>query len=94
MFAGETAPGRGKTKGIPDETLDAISDIRTVFKGPLTTVLGTGGKSPETTLRKLFELYANVRVVSRLPGVRTSYSGPSLDMILILGQYRELSRWC
>jgi isocitrate dehydrogenase len=81
--AGDVALQSGIANGVPDEALEAIAKVGTVFKGPLSTVLGPGGKNPNTTIRKLFELYANVRPVMTLPGVRTAYANQDVDMILI-----------
>jgi isocitrate dehydrogenase len=82
-IAGDVALQSGISSGVPDDALDAIAETGTVFKGPLTTVLGSGGKNPNTTIRKLFELYANVRPVVTLPGVMTPYASQDVDMILI-----------
>ncbi|MEM9470769.1 MAG: isocitrate/isopropylmalate family dehydrogenase [Pseudomonadota bacterium] len=82
-LAGDVALQSGISSGVSDEALDAIARTGTVFKGPLTTILGSGRKNPNTTIRKLFELYANVRPVMTLPGVRTAYANQDVDMILV-----------
>jgi isocitrate dehydrogenase (NAD+) len=46
---------------IPDETLDSIKRTRVALKGPLETPVGEGFRSINVSLRKTFELYANVR---------------------------------
>ncbi|MBT8070010.1 MAG: NAD-dependent isocitrate dehydrogenase, partial [Gammaproteobacteria bacterium] len=48
---------------IPQETLDSIRENRVVLKGPLTTPVGGGFRSINVSLRKAFDLYANVRPV-------------------------------
>ena len=59
--AGRQSFQRGITTGVPDDTLRSIRATRLVLKGPLETVVGSGGKSANVTLRKLFETYANIR---------------------------------
>ena len=46
---------------IPDATLDSIKRTRVALKGPLETPVGEGFRSINVSLRKTFDLYANVR---------------------------------
>ena len=46
---------------LPDGTLASIRKNRVALKGPLTTPVGVGFRSINVTLRKEFDLYANVR---------------------------------
>ena len=46
---------------IPDATLDSIKRTRIALKGPLETPSGEGYRSINVSLRKTFDLYANVR---------------------------------
>lgn len=46
---------------IPDATLDSIKRTRLALKGPLETPIGGGYRSVNVSLRKTFDLYANVR---------------------------------
>ena len=51
------------------------------LKGPLATPIGTGHASLNVALRKHFELYANLRPISNLPGVESRFSG--VDLIIV-----------
>jgi isocitrate dehydrogenase (NAD+) len=51
---------------LPDETMDSIRRNRVALKGPLTTPIGVGFRSINVTLRKEFDLYANVRPAKTL----------------------------
>jgi isocitrate dehydrogenase len=62
------------TRGITDESLSAIESCGLLLKGPMETPKGSGGKSINVTLRKLFNAYANLRTFRTLPGVDTVYS--------------------
>ena len=58
---------------IPRDTLESIRKNRLVLKGPLTTPVGEGCSSINVSLRKEFDLYANVRPVISMPGTRSRY---------------------
>ncbi|MBT8073603.1 MAG: isocitrate dehydrogenase [Xanthomonadales bacterium] len=66
---------------IPQETLDSIRENRVVLKGPLTTPVGGGFRSINVSLRKAFDLYANVRPVISMPGTRSRYE--DIDIITV-----------
>ncbi len=46
---------------LPQATIDSIRRNRIALKGPLTTPVGEGFRSINVALRKMFDLYANVR---------------------------------
>jgi isocitrate dehydrogenase (NAD+) len=65
---------------LPQETLDSAERNRILLKGPLTTPSGQGFRSINVELRKLFDLYANVRPVRTIvPGGRYE----DIDLVLI-----------
>src|SRR5262245_57019198 len=66
---------------LPDATLDAIRKHRVALKGPCTTPVGKGFPSINVRLRKELDLYASVRPVQSLPGVKVPYSG--VDLIVV-----------
>lgn len=78
--AGLAALENGKEL-IPEETLESIRRNNIVLKGPLTTPVGKGFKSVNVTLRKIFDLYANVRPVLSIPGTRARYD--NVDIITV-----------
>src|SRR5262249_457512 len=59
---------------LPAGTLDLIRRYRVALKGPCTTPVGKGFRSINVRLRKELDLYASVRPVCSLPGVRVPYS--------------------
>jgi isocitrate dehydrogenase len=81
--AGAEVFKKGLVTGVPRETLDAIARNKLALKSPLETPVGYGGKSANVTLRKHFELYANIRPVRELPGVTTPYTGRGIDMVIL-----------
>jgi isocitrate dehydrogenase (NAD+) len=58
---------------IPESTLALIKKNRIALKGPLTTPVGEGFTSINVTLRKHFQLYANVRPVISFKGTKARY---------------------
>jgi len=80
-LAGATAVERGHADVLPAETLDAIRTHRVALKGPVTTPVGRGFKSVNVQLRQQLNLYAAVRPVRSLPGIRTRYEG--VDMVIV-----------
>ena len=81
--AGGAAFRKGIASGAPRETLDSIARNRLALKGPLETPVGFGEKSANVTLRKHFELYANIRPVRELPGIKTPFTGRGIDMVIV-----------
>ena len=81
--AGAEAFKKGLVTGVPRETLDSIARNGLALKSPLETPVGFGGKSANVTLRKYFELYANIRPVRELPGVTTPFTGRGIDMVIV-----------
>ena len=77
---GKATFDKGNTRGIADEAVRTIEDCGVLFKGPMETPKGGGGKSINVTLRKLFSTYANFRVFKTLPGVQTVYSKSGLQL--------------
>jgi len=68
-------------KLIPDQTLDAIKTNNIVIKGPITTPSAEGFTSVNVALRKMFNLYANVRPAISFKGVRSRYE--NIDILTV-----------
>ncbi len=60
QIAGMSAVNEGMGP-LPQPTVDSIRRNRVALKGPLTTPVGEGFRSINVALRKMFDLYANVR---------------------------------
>lgn len=66
---------------LPQATLDAIEKHKIAFKGPLTTPIGKGFRSVNVSLRKIFKLYASVRPVRNLDGIKTRFE--NVDLVVM-----------
>ena len=88
----EQPAGRSAVKAagtpIPDALLASIRRNRVALKGPLETQIGVGFRSINVALRKAFDLYANVRPIRSLPGVRTAFSG--VDLVVVRENTEDL----
>lgn len=66
---------------LPQSTLDLIDQNKVTLKGPLTTPVGGGFTSINVSLRKKFNLYANVRPVISFKGTKSRYE--NIDIITV-----------
>jgi len=66
---------------VPDQLIDSLKSTRVALKGPLETRVGEGYRSINVYLRKLFDLYANVRPVRTQAGVHTPFKNVNLIVI-------------
>ncbi|HXJ32505.1 MAG TPA: isocitrate/isopropylmalate dehydrogenase family protein [Candidatus Eisenbacteria bacterium] len=73
---------------VPDALLASIKKNRVALKGPLETSVGHGYRSINVTLRKYFDLYANLRPVRTLPGIATSFS--DVDLVVVRENTEDL----
>jgi isocitrate dehydrogenase (NAD+) len=66
---------------LPASTMRSIEETKLAIKGPTTTPIGGGHKSINVTLRQKFDLYANVRPVRSLPGVKCVCTDVDLTIV-------------
>src|SRR5262245_35723328 len=66
---------------LPPAPLDSIRTNKIAFKGPLTTLVGEGFASANVTLRKELDLYANLRPVRSIEGVKSRYEDINLVIV-------------
>jgi isocitrate dehydrogenase (NAD+) len=64
---------------LPDKTIKNIAKNKVALKGPTTTPIGTGHKSANVTLRKVFDLFANVRPAKLIPVLKRPWD--TIDII-------------
>jgi isocitrate dehydrogenase (NAD+) len=66
---------------IPKELNESFERTKVGLKGPVTTPIGGGFSSINVSLRKRFNLFANLRPIRNLPGVPTRY--PDVDLVIV-----------
>jgi isocitrate dehydrogenase (NAD+) len=79
--AGQGALDRGHHDILPEETVQAIREHHIALKGPCTTPVGGGFSSVNVALRRKLNLYAALRPVRSLPGVKTRYD--DVDLVVV-----------
>ncbi|CAN3356393.1 isocitrate dehydrogenase [NAD] subunit 2, mitochondrial [Diutina catenulata] len=70
----------GKTT-LPQPAVDSVNKNLVALKGPLATPVGKGHTSMNLTLRRTFNLFANVRPCQSIVGYKTPYE--NVDTVLI-----------
>jgi isocitrate dehydrogenase (NAD+) len=66
---------------IPKGLMDSFNKNKVALKGPVTTPVGEGFASVNVELRKTFDLYANLRPIKNLPGVKARYQNVNLIVV-------------
>jgi isocitrate dehydrogenase (NAD+) len=79
--AGVAAIEQGHDTVLPQRTLAAIQAHKVALKGPVSTPVGKGFQSVNVQLRKKLNLYAAVRPVLNVPGVKTRFD--DVDIVVV-----------
>ena len=75
---------------LPPHVIESLERTHVGLKGPVTTPIGGGFQSVNVALRKQFDLYANVRPVHSLPGLKTRFTDVTIDMIIFRENTEDL----
>ncbi len=87
FVVGAEALSRGADP-LPQDLIDSILRNKIALKGPVATPIGTGFVSSNVRLRKALDLYANLRPVKSLKGVRSRYE--NVDLIVVRENTEDL----
>lgn len=79
-YAGLAALEHG-SEVLPQDTIEAMKSVSVALKGPCTTPIGKGFTSVNVQIRKALSLYAALRPVRSLEGVKTRFD--DVDLIVI-----------
>ncbi|MEO7143159.1 MAG: isocitrate dehydrogenase (NAD(+)) [Bryobacteraceae bacterium] len=75
---------------LPAPVLESLERTRVGLKGPVATPIGSGFHSVNVALRKKLDLFANVRPVRSLPGVKTRFDDVKIDMVIFRENTEDL----
>jgi isocitrate dehydrogenase (NAD+) len=75
---------------LPPSLIDSLNRTRVGLKGPVTTPVGGGFPSVNVALRKRLDLFANVRPICSMPGVKTRFSDVKIDMVIFRENTEDL----
>jgi isocitrate dehydrogenase (NAD+) len=87
MDAGEAVMAKEGTP-LPQAVLDSILRNKVALKGPITTPVGVGFRSVNVALRQTLGLYANLRPVRSIPGLKTRYD--DVDLVIVRENTEDL----
>jgi isocitrate dehydrogenase (NAD+) len=92
-FEWETQPAGAAAIGefgtpLPPQVLESIRRNKLALKGPTETPVAAGHRSVNVELRKQLDLYANLRPVESLPGVKSRYEG--VDLVVVRENTEDL----
>ncbi len=65
---------------LPEGTINSIKENTIALKGPTMTKIGKGYRSANVELRHRLDLYANIRPIKSIEGVKSNYS--NVDMLI------------
>jgi len=66
---------------LPEAVLDSVRANKVGLKGPITTPVGTGFRSVNVAIRKILDLYANLRPARSMEGIPVCHEG--LDLVVV-----------
>jgi isocitrate dehydrogenase (NAD+) len=67
-----------------------LNKTRVGLKGPVTTPVAGGFQSVNVALRKKLDLFANVRPVRSLPGIKTRFQDVKIDLVIFRENTEDL----
>lgn len=73
---------------LPDYVFKSLAKTKVGLKGPITTPVAKGFRSANVALRKELDLYANLRPVASLPGVKSRYD--DVDVVVVRENTEDL----
>src|SRR5215831_10228561 len=73
---------------VNQAAIDSVRRNRVALKGPMATAIAGGPPSVNVALRKSLDLYANLRPVKNVPGVKSHFEG--VDLIIVRENTEDL----
>jgi len=87
-IAGRADESTDQGKHVNQAAIDSVRRNRVALKGPMATAIAGGAPSVNVALRKSLDLYANLRPVKNLPGVKSHFE--DVDLILVRENTEDL----
>src|SRR5271170_1060041 len=87
-IAGRTDSSQDQGQVINEAAIEAVRRNHVALKGPMATAIAGGAPSVNVALRRTLNLYANVRPVKNLPGVKSRFE--NVDIVLIRENTEDL----
>jgi isocitrate dehydrogenase (NAD+) len=87
-IAGSTGDSADQGQRVNQAAIEAVRRNRVALKGPMATAIAGGAPSVNVALRKSLDLYANLRPVKNVPGVKSHFE--NVDLILVRENTEDL----
>src|SRR5467141_2470236 len=87
-IAGRSDSSSNQEKTVNQAAVASVRRNRVALKGPMATAIAGGAPSVNVALRKTLDLYANLRPVKNLPGVKSHFE--NVDLILVRENTEDL----
>jgi isocitrate dehydrogenase (NAD+) len=87
-IAGRSDSSADQGKSVNQAAVESVRRNRVALKGPMATAIAGGAPSVNVALRKKLDLYANLRPVKNVPGVKSRFE--NVDLILVRENTEDL----
>jgi isocitrate dehydrogenase (NAD+) len=87
-IAGRSDSSSDQGISVNQAAVESVRKNRVALKGPMATAIAGGAPSVNVALRKALELYANLRPVKNVPGVKSHFE--DVDLILVRENTEDL----
>ena len=80
-IAGRSDSSSDQGMSVNQAAIDSVRRNRVALKGPMATAIAGGAPSVNVALRKTLDLYANLRPVKNVPGVKSHFENVNLILV-------------
>ncbi len=87
-IAGRSDSSADQGKSVNKAAVESVRRNRVALKGPMATAIAGGAPSVNVALRKTLDLYANLRPVKNVPGVKSRFE--NVDLVLVRENTEDL----
>jgi isocitrate dehydrogenase (NAD+) len=87
-IAGRSDSSSDQGKSVNQAAVESVRRNRVALKGPMATAIAGGAPSVNVALRKTLDLYANLRPVKNVPGVKSHFE--NVDIVLVRENTEDL----
>jgi len=87
-IAGRSDSSSDQGISVNQAAVESVRRNRVALKGPMATAIAGGAPSVNVALRKTLDLYANLRPVKNVPGVKSHFE--NVDLILVRENTEDL----
>jgi isocitrate dehydrogenase (NAD+) len=85
---GRTDKATEKGQLVNQSAIESVRKNHVALKGPMATAIAGGAPSVNVALRRTLDLYANLRPVKNLPGVKSRFEG--VDVVIVRENTEDL----